>query len=279
MRKLRWSAAPFARMALVLSLLAALPPAATARDGGGASAPSTNPITLKVRTSRGQHDLLLYAPSPRTTGSAAGEKPLVLLLSGEGGWRTFDRLLADWLAEAGYFVGGVSALDYFWEPQDDRALLAADFRAYAAALAAAAGRPAGAPLVFAGFSFGADLAPWIAGAGGWDGRVRGLLMIGPDRTGSLSFRFSEILGFDPKDHVFSVAEALRSASGLPVAFIHGEEDTDSYAPELAKQQGASGRIITIPKAGHHFSGHERELRDALLQGLGWIEAGGAAPGR
>ena len=275
-------------MALVLSLLAVWPPAAAARDGGGAGAPATNPITLKVRTSRGKHDLLLYAPAPRTTGSAAGgsaagrsaaaEKPLVLLLSGEGGWRSFDRLLADWLAEAGYFVGGVSAMDYFWEPQDDRALLAADFRAYAAALAAAAGRPADASLLFAGFSFGADLAPWIAGAGGWDGRVRGLLMIGPDKTGSLSFRFTEILGWDPKDHIFSVAEALSSAAGLPVAFIHGAEDADSYAPELAKNQGAPSRIITIPKAGHHFSGHERELRAALLEGLGWIEAGGTAPG-
>lgn len=274
-------------MALVLSLLAVLAPAAAAR-AGGAGAPATNPTTLKVRTSRGKHELLLYAPATRTAGSAAGgsaagpsasaEKPLILLFSGEGGWRSFDRLLADWLAEAGYFVGGVSAMDYFWEPQDDRALLAADFRAYAAALAAAAGRPADAPVLFAGFSFGADLAPWIAGAGGWDGRVRGLLMIGPDKTGSLSFRFTEILGWDPKDHIFSVAEALSSAAGLPVAFIHGEGDEDSYAPELARHQGAPSRIITIPKAGHHFSGHERELRAALLEGLGWIEAGGKAPG-
>src|SRR6185436_11995175 len=133
------------------------------------------------------------------------------LVSGEGGWRSFDRTLARAFTEAGCWVGGVDALKYFWKPQDDRAALAADMRVFATALAQAAGAGADERVVLAGYSFGADIAPWAAAAGGWDGRIQGLVMIGPDEVGSLEFRVLEVLGFDSKAHVFSVVDAVREA--------------------------------------------------------------------
>lgn len=253
--------------------------------GAGAGAAEAAPPTAAVTTSRGVRELILYPPAgppgtkdaeaaspPAPAAPAADGKPLVLLVSGEGGWRRFDRMLADWLSEAGYWVGGVDAMDYFWEPQDDRQALASDFRAYAGALAARANRPVDASIVLAGFSFGADLSPWLSGAGGWGKRVHGMLMLGPDKTGSLAFRFSEMLGFEQKDHVFSVADALRDAAGIPVAMIHGEKDPDSDAPELSAQAVEPKRLITVPGADHHFSGHEVQLRAALIEALEWIDA-------
>ncbi|HET6373249.1 MAG TPA: AcvB/VirJ family lysyl-phosphatidylglycerol hydrolase [Candidatus Polarisedimenticolia bacterium] len=250
-----------------------------AAAGANPAAEVQTPVTVKVKTSRGDFDLLVYAKEKPETGSAAAAerdgKPLVLLISGEGGWRHFDRVLAGWLADAGYFVGGVDAMDYFWEPQDDRQALASDFRAYVAALAAHAGRPTNTPLVLAGFSFGADLAPRLAGAGGWGGGLRGLLMIAPDEIGSLAFRLMEILGFEQKDHTFSVADALRDAAGIPVFFVHGAADTGSAAVQLAESTQQPKRLSTVPGADHHFSGREPELRAAVIDGLAWIEANAA----
>jgi type IV secretory pathway VirJ component len=238
-----------------------------------AEAPDASPSTVKVTTSRGEHSLLVYAPPP---GSRA-ENPLVLLISGEGGWRRFDTQLSQWMSSSGYWVGGVNAVDYFWEAQDDRQLLASDFRAFGGALASAAGQPADARLILCGFSFGADLAPWVAGAGGWSDRIGGMLMLGPDRKGSLEFRLLELLGFDQKDHVFSVAEALQSAAGIPALFIHGEKDSGSDAPALSSQSPPPRRMITIAGADHHFSGHEAELRAALDEGLRWIQDNAPRP--
>ena len=226
----------------------------------GADAPPSVP----VRTSRGEFQVLLYRPA-----TPDPDKPLVFMISGEGGWRAFDVRLSQILSEAGYWVGGMDATKYFWDPQDDRQALASDVRAYVAALAASAGRPPDTPVVLAGFSFGADLAPWIAGAGGWDERVAALVMVGPDTTGSLQFRILEILGFEEAEHVFSVAEALRSAAGIPIVLVHGEKDAESAAPALEARAPQPKRLVVIPGADHHFSGRTEELRRELLAALGW----------
>ena len=219
---------------------------------------------VTVATSRGDQSLTLYAPSstaPARTGL------LVLVLSGEGGWRAFDAQLARWLADDGVWVGGIDCLHYFWSPQDDRAALAADMTRFADALVAAAGAPERPRIVLAGYSFGADLAPWIAGAPGADPRTAALVMIGPDRTGSLEFRLSELLGMSAKSHVFDTGGALRDAASIRVLFVHGGADEESDAPALAAAFPGVKELVVVPKATHHFNGHEAELKQAILDGL------------
>jgi len=227
-----------------------------------ASAVATEPTTRSVTTSRGPFPLVVYAPSAPDPAL-----PLVIVLSGEGGWRSFDDKLARWLADAGFSTGGFDAMKYFWRAQDDRAALASDVRAYLAALAEAAGRPASSRVMLVGFSFGADLAPWIAGGGGWDERVAGLVMLGPDTTGSLEFRVSEMLGFEASDHVFDVAAALKDVPRVPSLFLHGGADRSSAAPALAAAAPGPKEIVVVPAADHHFAGRETELRRALLAGI------------
>lgn len=233
------------------------------------AASATDPYPARVATSRGEFQLLVHEP-PEGASAPGAARPLVLLISGEGGWRAFDVLVAGWLREAGFWVGGVDIKPYFQKPQDDRRALSADFRAYAAALADAAGVRPDTPVILAGFSFGADLAPWIAGAGGWEKTVRGLVMIGPDETGSLEYRLLEILGAQPTSHVFSVADALESAAAFPVLFLHASDDRTSAAPALAERFRGARKLAVVPEAGHHFAGHEAELQSALLEGLEWL---------
>lgn len=222
-------------------------------------------VTLPVETGRGTQALAVYAPA------SPSERPLILLLSGEGGWRAFDDKLARWMAEAGYRVGGFDAMKYFWKAQDDRAALAVDVRRLVDAFAKDAGRPPGSKVVLVGFSFGADLAPWIAGAGGWDGRIAGLVMLGPDATGSLEFRLSEMLGFEQHDHVFDVGHALGSCASIPKVFVHGGADRGSSAPALHAAAPDPKRLLTVDGADHHFSGKDAALREALLTALASLE--------
>jgi type IV secretory pathway VirJ component len=233
-----------------------------------AAVPLARAETVPVATSRGPLDLRVFSPVAPPMG--AETPPLVLLISGEGGWRSFDDMLADTLTGAGYWVGGLDAMRYFWKAQDDRAALARDVRACVASLASRAGRRADAGVLIAGFSFGADLAPWVAGSGGFREQVRGLVMISPDETGSLEFRVSELIGFESKEHTFSVSEALRGAAGIPVLLLHGEKDTKSAAGALAASAADPKRLVVVPEANHHFVGQEEKLRAQLLAGIEWL---------
>lgn len=218
-----------------------------------------------VATSRGDQTMTVYAPSASAHGASV--KPLVLVLSGEGGWRAFDVQLASWLAADGYWVGGIDCLKYFWKPQDDRAALAKDVALYAAALRRAAGAPADRAVVLGGYSFGADLAPWIAGGQTREPRIAALLLIGPDETGSLEARVVEILGFAPKAHTFDTAKALNDSRPIPVLFVHGGSDDTSAAPALAAAYAGPKTLTVVAGAKHHFAGHEDELKRAVLDGL------------
>ena len=217
-----------------------------------------------MTTSRGDFSLHVYRPA-----SDKG-RPLLLLLSGEGGWRDFDQRLAGYLQEEGFWVGGIDCLKYFWKAQDDRRALAEDVRSYAEALERAAGRAKNSPILLAGFSFGADLAPWVAGGEGWGSRVAGLLMLGPDDVGSLEFRLLEIMGFEQHDHIFKVSDALASIGRIPVVFIYGGADDTTSAVSLARTAPCPNKLVRVPKGDHHFNGKEAELRRSLREGVEWL---------
>ncbi len=221
-------------------------------------------MVSSVATSRGDQPLTVYSPAPSDRPVA---RPLVLVLSGEGGWRAFDIQLAKWLSDDGYWVGGIDCMKYFWKPQDDRAQLAKDVSSFAAALKRTSHAAAGTRVILAGFSFGADLAPWIAGAAPPELPVASLLMIGPDLTGSLEARVTEILGFKPSGHTFDTAKALAESRAVPVLFVHGGKDDNSSAPQLHQAFAGPKRLAVIAGATHHFAGHEQELRTAILDGL------------
>ena len=218
-----------------------------------------------VATSRGDQPMRVYAPA--ATGERTPGKPVVLIVSGEGGWRAFDDQLASWLASAGYWVGGMDCLKYFWKPQDDRGALAADVTRFADALKRVSSSPAETRVVLAGFSFGADLAPWIAGAENRDPRIAALVLIGPDLTGSLEARVIEILGFATTAHTFDTSKALDDVRSIPVLFVHGGKDEGSAAPALAAAFTGRKTLSVVPGATHHFAGHEDELKRAVVDGL------------
>ena len=215
--------------------------------------------TTTVATSRGDQPLVVYRAANPT------DHPVVLLLSGEGGWRDFDDAISSRLAARGYTVGGIDCLKYFKSAQDDRVALAKDVKLFADALLVAA-KVKEPRLVLAGYSFGADLAPWVAGVPDRDPRIVAMLLIGPDKTGSLQARFSEILGFHPSDHVFDTAAALADAAALPALFIHGGDDDESDAPALSEGFRGKKRLIVVPGT-HHFTGHLDALEAALADGL------------
>src|SRR5580765_5232644 len=83
-----------------------LGPCLAAALSPGLSASVRPMTTANVTTSRGDYDLMIYPPRE------GHDHPPVLMISGEGGWRRFDSLLASFFADAGFWVGGIDSIKY-----------------------------------------------------------------------------------------------------------------------------------------------------------------------
>jgi type IV secretory pathway VirJ component len=205
------------------------------------------------------------------------ETPLpVIFFSGGHGWTPVHQDSASHLAREGRHVLGIETPEYFKGPVQNPAV-AADFRTLRTWLNGKAGRPADAPVIVAGFAYGAEMAAYIVNRARAEG-VRGVVMIAPDTRGATVYRVSVILKLDPPPgEEFDVRREVGLLPPIPVALIQGEHDRDGEAPVLLPLVRGPRRFVPVPGGDHQF----RDVRGAYLailsQSLRWIEQEGAIP--
>lgn len=190
-------------------------------------------------------------------------KALIIIISGDGGWRDIDKTIGEHLAAKGIAVVGIDALRYFWSRREP-AIIADDLEL----LLTVYGKEFKTDTyALAGYSFGANVIPFA-----WP------LMDKPIRK---QVKLVSLLGLAPNtDFEISAegylgsnsdqAEAVKPLlSRLPLAktqCFYGEDELqdDSTActlPELDKAE----RIKT--SGGHHFDGDYKALADKIAQRL------------
>ncbi len=190
-------------------------------------------------------------------------KALVIIFSGDGGWRDIDKTIGDNLAAKGIAVIGVDALRYFWTRKDP-ATIASDIDLMLTTYGKGFKTDTYA---LAGYSFGANVIPHA-----WP-------LI--DKTLRKKIKLVSLLGLSPAtDFEISVegylgtsseaSEDVRAAlSHLPAdrtQCFYGEEEVDDKEtacifPELDNAE----RIKT--SGGHHFDGNYDALADKISQRL------------
>jgi type IV secretory pathway VirJ component len=203
-----------------------------------ADAPTAKPLTELERRLEAL-DLPLdnyWAEHPRAA---------VIFVSGDGGWATLDDKVASYLAGHGVDVTGLSALRYFWNAKTPQQA-GADVRRITLVLS-----DAGVPLFIGGYSFGAEVVPFVLDA--WpeaDRRtVSGQLLIAPGQTAS--FQVSPLNWvFRAKETPRRVGDEARKTQ-VPVLCLAGqdEEARDTACTDLA----GAAELVRLP-GSHHFNG-------------------------
>ena len=184
---------------------------------------------------------------------------MAVVLTGDGGWAEIDKRVAARLAESGVPVVGWSSLKYYWTPRTPEAAardLARILEHY--------GRLWGKHRVLlAGYSFGADVLPFLVSRLPADLRSRVALvsLLGLSEQASFEFHVAGWLGVETGHHP-TVPEVARLDT-TPVLCLRGEDEPDSACRLL---RGASARVVTLP-GGHHFGGSYERIAEALLGGL------------
>jgi type IV secretory pathway VirJ component len=180
---------------------------------------------------------------------------LVVFLSGDGGWAELDKGVAAHLAVEGTSTVGLSSLRYFWTPRTPDET-AADVSRIILHYVNAWRRP---HVVLAGYSFGADVLPFVAARLSPQAReyVDSVVLLGFSRSAAFEFHVAEWAGGHAATEYATVPEAERLT--VPITCVQGANDESSACEFLT---GPRIRTVTVG-AGHHFNGDYARLAEVI----------------
>jgi type IV secretory pathway VirJ component len=201
---------------------------------------------------------LIEQPTPAGNPAA----PLVVLLTGDGGWAGLDRGLAEAFNEHGVPLVALSTLQYFWRahtPEQTSADLARVLRHYLTAWKRER-------VLLVGYSFGADVLPFIVNRLPPELRAR----IGTVNLLGLSEHASfeiHVAGWVPGSETGNAAvqPELERMRGVDALCLYGAGEQNDPCARFA-----GGSLTAMPLGqGHHFGGEYGELAVAILRHAGF----------
>lgn len=189
-------------------------------------------------------------------------RALLLFASGDGGWKAFEDKICRYLATRGLCVVGWDCRKFAEPGLYDQKVLAAGF---AAALDEAR-RITGVrdvPVVFSGYSTGAEQAVAAAAASPRQSSLVGLLLIAPAERGRYGLTTSDLMGITPVGKgSFGLSDLALGLAGLRIVQIHGEHDPlDST--EWLDGLTTPHQLKTYPDGWHFFKGGPPDFLNLL----------------
>lgn len=217
---------------------------------------------MSVEGRRGPLPVYLYKPTPPVRG-------VIVFASGDGGWKSFEEKICANLAAGGFCVVGWDSLKYAGEGPYDQAILASDFYTAAAEGAAAVKCPP-VPLVFAGYSTGAEQA---VAAAAWHPRLRklsGVLVVAPGKRGRYGITTADLMGLTPTGKgSFDLTEHSPGLEGLRLFQIHGQYDPLAQSEWLSSLT-IPHSLVEYPDGWHTFKGGPADFQELVLRGVKWV---------
>ncbi len=184
--------------------------------------------------------------------------PLFVFISGDGGWNTFDESFCKHLTQKGIPVVVLDARKYFWKsrtPEETTGDLVAMIGTYGKILKRD-------KFVLAGFSFGADLVPFLLNRfpAGIKGSLALSILISPDKTCDFEIHLSDMLNLGISKGKYNVInEVQKSDLKKMVAVFGNDENKDNQ--QAFKQTGIKVEILP---GNHHFDSGYEALAELIM---------------
>lgn len=177
---------------------------------------------------------------------APNDLPLVLFISGDGGWTNFDQSIAEKLAEDNISVIGLDSQRYFWDAKNPKGT-AEDMAKVLSHFMQQWNKKS---LIIAGYSFGAGVAPFITQNLPDELRrlVKGVCCISPDKTADFEIHISDMLNMDNTEE-YNVITELKQLKPLKTVCLFGDEES----VELRNCFANAGIKVSVLPGSHHFN--------------------------
>lgn len=209
-----------------------------------------------------QCDSLPASDLPLTIMPSAikGNLPLAIFISGDGGWTSFDQSLNEKLTEKGIPVLGIDAQKYFWnerKPMEVADKLTDVIKHYMRLWNRNS-------FIFIGYSFGADVAPFIANSFSAQLKetLKGVYCFSPDESGDFEVHIIDMLNFSSQGK-YDVSSELRKIKQLNPVCIFGTEEAADFQNVLSKEDI---KTEVLP-GSHHYNNDFEAISTLILKNL------------
>lgn len=186
-------------------------------------------------------------------------RPMVFLISGDGGWTSFDHSLAEALAEKGMPVVGLDAQKYFWNHKtpDEAALEVGK------AVEHYLHQWNRKKFILVGYSFGANVIPFIAEklSDSTKDLLSGIYCLSPSEKADFEIHLTDMLGFGGENESYQVPNEIKKVKQFKSTCIFGEEEEEALRLRFRE---AGAQILTVP-GNHHYNNNPAAAAEAILK--------------
>lgn len=189
-----------------------------------------------------------------------GNTPMVLFISGDGGWYSFEQNLCNHLAIAGVPTVGLDAKKYFW----NRRTPEESARDITRLLNHFSERWEKNKIMLMGYSMGAEVMPFIYASLSKEmqEKVKKMILLSPDDRGDFEVHISNMLGIGNYQNTYNVVKELRKISPYaPVLIITGEKEDSDLPTVLAS---TSIDFANVP-GDHHYNNDSYAIFNVLKE--------------
>lgn len=191
--------------------------------------------------------------------SQPNKLPMVFMISGDGGWTSFDQSLAEELASKGLSVLGLDAQKYFWNvktPDQTSKDVSQAIDHYLTSL----GKES---LILGGYSFGASIVPFIANRlpAGLKNKLKGVISLSPDVTADFEIHLVDLLNFGSNKEKYNVIAEMKKLSPLVPVSIFGADEGGKIRNRFLNE---GMKVLTI-SGDHHYNKDYEKIATVFLK--------------
>jgi type IV secretory pathway VirJ component len=212
-------------------------------------------VLIIVKLSAG---LAQSAPLPLTDWAAPNAGKFIFYISGDGGINNFSQSICKFIHDKGYSVSALNSKIYFWERKTPEQT-AKEINAW---LLKQMNSHPFSELVMIGYSFGADVLPFVTNRllPEIKSRLHKVLLISPSTTTDFEIHWADIFGLH-NNRSMNVASEINKLRDYQVVTFFGSNENDFNISQI-RLPSYHNEILG---GGHHFDGKPEELSKALLK--------------
>ncbi|MEO8146897.1 MAG: AcvB/VirJ family lysyl-phosphatidylglycerol hydrolase [Bacteroidia bacterium] len=185
------------------------------------------------------------------------EKPLAIIISGDGGWTDFDQSIADGLAQQQIPSAGLSSLKYFWErknPSQSSADLLKLIQYYSSIWKRN-------KIVLVGYSYGADVMPFMASRLPLEvqNNIQCVALLSPSATVDFEFHVSSWFN-SSEDNSVATKPEIEKLDPKKLLIVYGSDENNDVIKTL---NPSAARILKVP-GGHHYNDNVEKVTEAIM---------------
>jgi type IV secretory pathway VirJ component len=187
--------------------------------------------------------------------------PFAFVISGDGGWTSFDQSYGEKLAAKGIAIVGLDAQKYFWNQKTPAQTTNDIARAIEHYMQLWNKRS----FILIGYSFGADVVPFVTSnlPPGLKTLIKGVYSLSPDKKGDFEIHVADMISFGSSKDTYNVPEEIKLIKKYNPVCIFGDQEDMSIRREFSE---TGSKIIILP-GSHHYNNDFSVIAEAIYNSI------------